>query len=71
MSAELPLSTRILLVLNPSIFNNNQRVVVGLFHSSGIGFIEGHVLVRPSMFERWYHMDAIHLSLAFFIEESE
>ena len=49
----------------------NQRVVVGLFHSSGISFIEGHVLVRPSMFERWYHIDVVHLSLVCFLEGSE
>ena len=49
----------------------NQRVVVGLFHSSGISFIEGHVLVCSSMFERWYRMDAVHLSLACFLEGSE
>ena len=30
----------------------NQRIVVGLFHSSGISFIKGHVSVRLSMFER-------------------
>ena len=49
----------------------NQRVIVGLFHSSGISFIEGHVLVCPSMFERWYRMDAVHLSLAYFLEGPE
>ena len=49
----------------------NQRVVVGLFHSFSISFIEGHVLVCPSMFERWYRMDAVHLSLACFLEGSE
>ena len=49
----------------------NQRVVVGLFHSSGISFIERNVLVRMSMFERRYRMDAIHLSLACFFEGSE
>ena len=42
-----------------------------LFHSSGISLIEGHVLVRPSMFERWSRMDAVHLSLACFLEGSE
>ena len=49
----------------------DQRVIVGLFHSSGISFIEGHVFVSPSMFERWYRMDAVHLSLACFLEGSE
>ena len=49
----------------------NQRVVVGLFHSFGICFIEGHVLVRPPLFERGYHVDIIHLSLACFLEGPE
>ena len=49
----------------------NQWIVVGLFHSSSICFIERHVLVRPSMFERWYHMDAVHLSLACFLKGPE
>ena len=40
MSAELPLSTRIL-------------------------------LVRLSMFERWYHMDDVYLSLVCFLKGSE
>ena len=46
----------------------NQRVVVGLFYSSDICFIEGHVLVCPPLFEQGYHMNAIHLSLACFLE---
>ena len=49
----------------------NQRVIVGLFHSSGICFIEGHVLVRPLLFEWGYHVDAIHLSLVCFLEGLE
>ena len=49
----------------------NQRVVVGLLHSSGICFIEGHVLVRLPLFERGYHVDAIHLSLVCFLEGLE
>ena len=49
----------------------NQRVVMGLFHSSSISFIERNVLVRPSMFERRYRMDAVHLSLACFFKGFE
>ena len=49
----------------------NQRVVVGLFHSSSISFIERNVLVRMSMFERRYRMDAVHLSLACFLKGFE
>ena len=72
MSAELPLSMRILLVLNPSIFNIiTKGSFVGLFHSSGICFIEGHVLVRLPLFKWGYHVDAIHLSLACFLEGPE
>ena len=49
----------------------NQQVVVRLLHSSGISLIEGHVLVCPSMFERWSRMDTVHLFLACFLEGSE
>ena len=56
MSTELPLST---------------RVIVKLLHSLGIRFIEGHILVCPFLLGRWYHMDAIHLSLACFLEGFE
>ena len=45
MSAELPLSTRTLLVLNP--FNqdhDDQGVVMGLLHTSGVFLRETHVL---------------------------
>ena len=40
-----------------------------LLHSPGVRFIEGHVLVCPFLLERRYHMDAIHLSLAYFLED--
>ena len=49
----------------------DQRIIVGLFHSLGIYFIEGHILVHPPLFKRGYHVDAIHLSLAFFLEGPE
>ena len=49
----------------------NQRVVVGLLHSSGICFIKGHILVHPPLFKWRYHVDAIHLSLICFLEEPE
>ena len=42
-----------------------------LLHSPGIGFIEGHVLLRLPLFEREYHVDAIHLSLACFLKGLE
>ena len=42
----------------------DQRVIVGLSHSPVIGFVEGYILVHPSLFERGYHVNAIHLSLA-------
>ena len=38
MSAELPLSMRILLVLNPSIIAYDQGVVMWLLHSFGVFF---------------------------------
>ena len=49
----------------------DQRVIVRLFHSHGIYFIEGHILVCPPLFKRGYHVDAIHLSLICFIEGPE
>ena len=42
---------------------------MGLSHSSGIGFVEGHILVRPSLFERGYHVNAIHLPLVAFLRD--
>ena len=49
----------------------NQRVVVGLLHSSSICFTEGHVLVCPPLLKRGYHVDVVHLSLACFLEGLE
>ena len=49
----------------------NQQVVMGLFHSFDICFIEGHILIRPPLFKWGYHVDAIHLSLACFLEGPE
>ena len=71
ISAELPLFMRILLVLNPSIFNIMTRWSLWLSHSPGIGFVEGHILVHLPLFERGYHVNAIHLSLACFFEGPE
>ena len=44
---------------------------MGLSHSPGFGFIEGRILVRPSLFERGYHVNAIHLQLGSLFEGSE
>ena len=39
-----------------------------LLHSPSIDFIEGHVLLHSPLFERGYHVDVIHLSLACFLK---
>ena len=48
-----------------------QGVIVGLSHSPGVGLAEGHILVRSSLFERGYHVNAIHLPLGGLPEGSE
>ena len=49
----------------------DQGVVMRLLHSTSIFFVERHVLVCPSLLERGYHVDVIHLSLVCFLEGFE
>ena len=49
----------------------DQMVIVRLLHSSSIFLVERHVLVRPSLFKRGCHVNAVYLPLTCFPKGSE
>ena len=72
MSAELPLSMRILLMLNPFIISIITRgSLCSYFTPLTSSFEKKDVPVCPSLLHGWYLVDAIHLPLLWFPEGFE
>ena len=49
----------------------DQRVIVRLLHSPSIFLVKRHVLVRPSLFKRGCHVNAVYLHLTCFPKGSK